>query len=404
VLPGPDWPRLLRDDLERAGRGVAGVQGRVEVPLPANRRPTDWERSVAGLEHARWATADMAYRRDVLDELGGFDEGFPRPYREDADLALRVLRAGYRLERGRRTVVHPVGAERRWASVARQSGNADDARMDAKHGPSWRREIGAPRGRLRRHLAVAAAGVAAPIVATRSRRAGAVLAAAWLAGTAELAITRTAAGPRTPREVTAMVLTSIVLPFAAVAWALEGHRRARGWVEPAVGAVLFDRDGTLVEDVPYNGDPGRVVPRPGAEAALRACRSAGVPTAVVTNQSAIAAGSLSVAQVNAVNAEIERRLGPIRAWLVCPHGPDDGCGCRKPRPGMIEEAARRLGVPTGRCVVIGDTGSDVEAAHRAGALGILVPTDVTRDDEVAAAAIVAPDVERAVAIALGDTR
>jgi histidinol-phosphate phosphatase family protein len=201
-----------------------------------------------------------------------------------------------------------------------------------------------------------------------------------------------------------MTLTSLVLPFVAVAWAAEGHRRARHCVDPAVGAVLFDRDGTLVEDVPYNGDPDKVVPRPGAEAALRACRSAGVPTAVVTNQSAIATGSLSAAQVDAVNAEIERRLGPIRAWLVCPHGPEDGCTCRKPRPGMIEEAARRLGVPTGRCVVIGDTGSDVEAAQRAGALGILVPTDVTRHDEVAAAPVVASDIERAVAIALGEAR
>ena len=197
VLPAPDWPRLLVKDLRRAAWDVAGVQGRVEVPLPVDRRPTDWERSVAGLAEARWATADMAYRRDVLEELGGFDEGFPRPYREDADLALRALRAGYRLEQGLRTVVHPVGSERPWASLGRQAGNADDARMRAKHGAGWRREIGAPRGRLRRHLAVVAAGVAAPVLASRSRRAGAALGAAWLAGTGELALARSLPGPRT---------------------------------------------------------------------------------------------------------------------------------------------------------------------------------------------------------------
>ena len=79
---------------------MAGSQGRLRVPLPAARPPTDWERNVAALEGARWATADLAYRRAVLAEVGGFDERFRRAYREDADLALRVVRAGYRIEQG----------------------------------------------------------------------------------------------------------------------------------------------------------------------------------------------------------------------------------------------------------------------------------------------------------------
>lgn len=97
VVPGRDWRARLAADLAGLTDDVAGSQGGVVVPLPEERRPTDWERNVAGLAAARWATADMAYRRDVLAALGGFDERFRRAYREDAELALRVEKAVYRL-------------------------------------------------------------------------------------------------------------------------------------------------------------------------------------------------------------------------------------------------------------------------------------------------------------------
>ncbi|HEV3496409.1 MAG TPA: glycosyltransferase, partial [Actinomycetes bacterium] len=97
VVPGPGWSADLARDLAGLGPEVAASQGRVQVPMPSGRRPTDWERNVRGLETARWATADMAYRRSVLEEVGGFDERFHRAYREDADLGLRVVRAGYRI-------------------------------------------------------------------------------------------------------------------------------------------------------------------------------------------------------------------------------------------------------------------------------------------------------------------
>ena len=61
---------------------ISGIQGRIVVPV--GERPTDWERNVAGLQDAQWATADMAYRREALAQVGGFDERFPRAYREDA--------------------------------------------------------------------------------------------------------------------------------------------------------------------------------------------------------------------------------------------------------------------------------------------------------------------------------
>jgi histidinol-phosphate phosphatase family protein len=100
--------------------------------------------------------------------------------------------------------------------------------------------------------------------------------------------------------------------------------------------------------------------------------------------------------VRAVNARVEELLGPLGPWSWCPHGPADGCDCRKPAPGLILRAAARLGVDPARCVVIGDIGADVQAARAAGARAILVPTPVTRADEVAAADEVAPDLTAAV--------
>ncbi|MBW3547969.1 MAG: HAD family hydrolase, partial [Actinobacteria bacterium] len=160
---------------------------------------------------------------------------------------------------------------------------------------------------------------------------------------------------------------------------------------PAVEAVLFDRDGTLVVDVPYNGDPTKVEIVPGAADALRRLRHAGLPLAVVSNQSGVARGWLTMEQVDAVNRRVDELLGPFVTFVVCPHGPSDGCECRKPRPGMVLAAAARLGVRPERCALVGDIGADVEAALAAGARPVLVPTPVTRPEEVAAAPEVATD-------------
>jgi HAD superfamily hydrolase (TIGR01662 family) len=167
-----------------------------------------------------------------------------------------------------------------------------------------------------------------------------------------------------------------------------------------VHAVLFDRDGTLVHDVPYNGDPDLVRPVDGAREALGLLRSRGLRTAVVSNQSGIARGLLTHADVGRVNHRVDELLGPFDAWAVCPHGPDDGCACRKPEPGLILRAAGRLSAAPADCVVIGDIGADVEAARRAGAHGILVPTPQTRPEETAGADHVEPDLLSAVRAAL----
>ena len=164
--------------------------------------------------------------------------------------------------------------------------------------------------------------------------------------------------------------------------------------------MLFDRDGTLVVDVPYNGDPERVVPMPGAREALARLRAAGIPTAVVSNQSGVARGLLRPEQGEAVNRRVEELLGPLGPWLLCQHGPDDGCRCRKPAPGMIMDAARELGLEPWQLAVIGDIGADLAAARAAGARAVLVPTPVTRQAEIRAATFVAPTLLAAVDLLL----
>jgi histidinol-phosphate phosphatase family protein len=413
VLVPADWTRRLAADLDGLAADVAGSQGRVRVPRPAERRPTDWERNVIGLEEAAWATADLAYRRAALEEAGGFDERFPRAYREDADLGLRITGRGLRIVRGGRTVLHPVAAAGPWVSLAKQAGNRDDPLMRRLHGRRWRERAGAPRGRIGRHAAVAAAGLLAASAATARRpRLAAAAAGAWLAGSAELAGARIAAGPRDPGELATMIATSLAMPFVATAERARGElaapllarRPGPGSAASAPSppaAVLLDRDGTLVVDIPYNGDPDRVVATPGAREALDRLRAARVPLAVVSNQSGIARGLLTAAQVAAVNRRVDELLGPFGAWAVCPHGPEDGCACRKPAPGLVNRAAAELAVAPARCVLIGDIGTDVEAARAAGARGILVPTPATRPEEIAAALELAPDLGAAVNVVLG---
>ncbi|HTX58613.1 MAG TPA: HAD family hydrolase [Verrucomicrobiae bacterium] len=147
-------------------------------------------------------------------------------------------------------------------------------------------------------------------------------------------------------------------------------------------AVLFDRDETIVLDEPFNGDPAKVVPAPNARALLDRLRAAGLPLAVVSNQSGVGRGYITLAQVGAVNARVDELLGPFAGFFVCPHAPEDGCACRKPKPQLILDAARAIGVDPACCVVVGDRESDVEAARNAGAYPIRIAGPAHLDEAV----------------------
>ncbi|MCZ4495975.1 MAG: putative D,D-heptose 1,7-bisphosphate phosphatase [Thermoleophilia bacterium] len=229
VVAPRGWAHWLVGDLRACRPGHAGSQARIEVTRthPA-RRPTDWERNVGGLEDASWATADMAVRRSALLEVDGFDERFPRAFREDADLALRLLDAGHELVRGNRTMLHPVGPAGSAVSLRLQRGNMDDPLMAAVHGQDWRRRSGAVRGRRRRHVVttLTALGALLALVTARPRTAR-LTGLAWSALTVELAWARIAPGPRSRREVTTMAWTSVLMPPVATWWWLLGVARAR---------------------------------------------------------------------------------------------------------------------------------------------------------------------------------
>ncbi len=385
VVVSPTWAADLVSDVATADGDVVASQGRVEVPLPADRAPTDWERNVAGLARARWITADCAYRRDVLRRLGGFDERFPRAFREDADLALRATADGGRITRGERSVRHPVRPADAWVSVRLQVGNRDDALMRAIHGDDWYDRAGASRGAIRSHVATVAAAALSL-----------AFAAIWTARTIGFAYRRIAPGPKTAREIGTMLATSVAIPFSATYHRAIGERHARAARASRTSLALFDRDGTLIEDVVDLRDPADVRPMAGAREALRRLRSAGIPVGVVTNQASVGEGRVGADELAAVNARIEADLGPFRVWAVCTHRADAGCPCRKPRPSLVTRAARDCGVPPSACVVVGDIGSDVDAAHAAGATAILVPTAVTLPEEIQRAPRVALDLAAAV--------
>jgi histidinol-phosphate phosphatase family protein len=147
--------------------------------------------------------------------------------------------------------------------------------------------------------------------------------------------------------------------------------------------VLFDRDETLVVDVPFNGDPEKVRVAPNARAQLDRLRAAGLPLAVVSNQSGVGRGYITMEQVESVNRRVDELIGPFAGFFVCPHAPADDCDCRKPKPKLILDAARALGIEPGACVVVGDRESDVQAARNAGAIPLKINGPFQLEEAVA---------------------
>ncbi len=143
-----------------------------------------------------------------------------------------------------------------------------------------------------------------------------------------------------------------------------------------IPAVFLDRDGTLMEDVNYCSDPGKVRLYPGVSDALRRLRDRGFLNIIITNQSGIARGRVTLAQYEAVHAELLRQIGDglITATYFCPDHPDAASERRKPAPGMLLEAARDHSIDLSRSWMIGDKAIDVECGQRAGTRAILVET------------------------------
>lgn len=154
---------------------------------------------------------------------------------------------------------------------------------------------------------------------------------------------------------------------------MSGNRRA----------VFLDKDGTLIEDVPYNVDPARIRLMPNAAAGLRALHRAGFLLVVISNQSGVARGYFPEAALAGVAARLRALLAragvPLAGFYYCPHHPDGivpgyavSCLCRKPSHGLIVRAAREHGIDRAASWFVGDILDDVEAGHRAGCRTVLL--------------------------------
>ena len=148
-------------------------------------------------------------------------------------------------------------------------------------------------------------------------------------------------------------------------------------------AIFLDKDGTLIEDVPYNVDPALIRLYPGVPEALRRFRSAGYRLIVISNQAGVARGYFEESALAGVRETLYGLLAaegvPLDGFYYCPHHPDGvvaayavACECRKPGPGMILRAAREHCVDLAGSWMIGDILNDVEAGSRAGCRTVLV--------------------------------
>jgi histidinol-phosphate phosphatase family protein len=174
----------------------------------------------------------------------------------------------------------------------------------------------------------------------------------------------------------------------------------------AADRVLFiDRDGVLIVEKDYLRDPAQVELVAGVPEALRAARAAGYALVGLSNQSGLGRGRFTPAQFAAVMGRLEALLADagcaLDAFFYCPHAPEHGCHCRKPAPGLLEEAARCLAWDAARSWMLGDKISDVDLALGAGLRPVLVRTGYGREQESQlgdrAGVLVAADLPAAVA-------
>lgn len=143
--------------------------------------------------------------------------------------------------------------------------------------------------------------------------------------------------------------------------------------------VILDRDGVINQDSPsYIKSPDEWKPLPGSLEAIALLNQAGYRVLVATNQSGVGRGLFEMATLNAIHDKMHRALGLVGGRVdgifYCPHAEDAGCGCRKPKPGLLEEISRRFGVSLEGVPFIGDSLRDLQAATAVGAQPVLVLT------------------------------
>ncbi len=173
------------------------------------------------------------------------------------------------------------------------------------------------------------------------------------------------------------------------AHAEQGVANPPGQFASCAPAVFIDKDGTLVEDVPFNADPAKIRLTPGAAGALALLRRHGFRLFVISNQAGVARGLISEAQLHQAYAHMVRLLGDqdsvapvlplLDGFYYCPHSTEGritalvrACYCRKPAPGLLLRAAREHRLSLARSWMIGDILDDIEAGHRAGCRAVLI--------------------------------
>ncbi len=176
-------------------------------------------------------------------------------------------------------------------------------------------------------------------------------------------------------------------------------------------AVFLDRDGTIIEDVPYISDPRKVVLINGASGAIKTLNTAGFMVVVVSNQSGVGRGFFTGADVGAIHKKIDSILksegARIDDYYYCPHEPRDECPCRKPETVMVDRAVDEYSLDKENSYVIGDKASDLRLADNVGATSILVRTGhgaQTEKEPGMKAAFVARDIVEAVEWIMADSK
>lgn len=162
-------------------------------------------------------------------------------------------------------------------------------------------------------------------------------------------------------------------------WLPMERRETDAVVEGRDGRALFvDRDGVIIADAEYPGNPAAVRLLAGSATALARARAAGYLLIGVSNQSGIGRGYYGEADFAAVQRRVDAELAAVGAGLdalyYCPHAPEENCRCRKPRPGLLDEAATRFRWRADRTWLVGDKLSDAELARTAGLRAVLVLT------------------------------